>query len=175
MLESHPNLLHVSDVIFAAAFANLILTLRFSTTKCWPLLESDIHRRLADFSFSVYAIDMPLLVFMRSGLSWAIGNSWLRQPAAPAQWLALLCAISATLVVAYGFSRATEANTSAARRQLRRLARRWEEAATERQFSAVKTQNSKKAGISAKYDNRMTPRASKRPPVSARERVKGER
>jgi peptidoglycan/LPS O-acetylase OafA/YrhL len=174
-LQIHPSLLHVSDVISAAAFANLILTLRFSTARTWPLLEADIHRQLADFSFSVYAIHMPVLVFLRSALAWSIGSSWLRQSAAPAQWLALFFAMSVTLIFAFGFSRATEANTGAFRRQLRGFARRVDRAATASQFAAVKAQNSETAGISAKYDNRMSPRASNRPPVSARKRVKGER
>jgi peptidoglycan/LPS O-acetylase OafA/YrhL len=127
-LAQHPALQHVSDVISAAAFANLILTLRFAGTRMWPLLKSDMHGRLADFSFSVYAIHMPLLVFMRACLDKAFGAAWLTPPAAPLQWFALACAMGIAVAVAYVFSRLTEANTSAARRILRRFVRRLETA-----------------------------------------------
>jgi hypothetical protein len=48
-LEQHPALLHLSNVISAAAFANLIGALRFSRGETWLYLKSDIHRRLARF------------------------------------------------------------------------------------------------------------------------------
>lgn len=173
-LEHTPSLLHFSDVVSAAAFANLILTLRFCGGEMWPLLRSNLHRRLADFSFSVYAIHMPLLVFMRAGISRVLGDQWLEEPAALAQWTALAIVMSITLTIGYFFSLATEAHTSAARRMLRRFVRGLEIqpiAPAKRSLEAASEENT---GVTAKYTP-STVRLRASPPVSVRERVKGRR
>jgi len=89
-----------------------------------PLLESNLHRRSANVSFSVYAIHMPLLVFLRSGVVSIFVENWLVQPARAMRWLALSGAMSTTIVAGYVFSLGTEAHTSKIRGPLRRFLRR---------------------------------------------------
>jgi hypothetical protein len=173
-LVRYPHLLHVSDIISAAVFANLILTQRFSAARTWPLLESDPHRQFSNFSFSVYAIHMPLLVFLRSGVVSIFGENWLAQPAGAIQWLALSGSVSTTIVAGYIFSLGTEAQTSEVRRRLRRFLRRAMPESAAAGLPALRPEKSSMLGLSAKFERRFASQRSKRPPAPFRERVKEE-
>jgi peptidoglycan/LPS O-acetylase OafA/YrhL len=154
-LMQHPALLHMSDFVSASAFANLILTLRFAPGAAWPFLASRIHKRLADFSFTVYSIHCPLLMFARAGATHYLGPDWLAEPAAPVQWLALAAAMALVLIFAFLLSRVTEAKTGLMRRKLRRLAARLHELviACPALTPAVLSREMKQdAGAPAQYD-----------------------
>jgi peptidoglycan/LPS O-acetylase OafA/YrhL len=122
----YPLLQYASDLVSALAFANLILTLRFSTGVTWRPLVPRIHKQLADFSFTVYAIHNPSLLFIRAAATWLFGDAWLHHPATPGQWWALAVSMTIVLIVAFVLSRFTEAKTGAARRKLRQFVSRLE-------------------------------------------------
>lgn len=124
VLKEHPALLYVSDAITAVAFANLILTLRFSTREHWRVLDWRFHKTLADFSFTVYAIQAPTLVFLRAAASRYPEPGWVDGVATPAQWLFFFIAMALTIALAYALSRVTEAKVGPARRLLNQFATR---------------------------------------------------
>lgn len=121
LLEQNPALLYVSDAVSALAFANLILTLRFASMDKLGFLEWPIHKRLADFSFTVYAIHAPLLMFLRAAASHILGEDWLADPSTPTQWRLLATAMGVTLAFGFLLSLVTEAKVGAARRALNRF------------------------------------------------------
>lgn len=126
LIAKHPALEHVSDVISGLAFANLILTMRFAPDTGWALFQPSIHRRLADFTYTVYAIHTPLLVFLATAARKYLGADTMNGPPdTPAQWLALAGAMAIIIALGYMLSRVTEAKTGAARRKARILWQRY--------------------------------------------------
>lgn len=155
LVAQHPALTHVSDVISGLAFANLILTLRFAPGADWRFLAPRMHKHLADFSFTVYAIHTPLLMFLRAATTRLLDADWLRGVATPTQWWALSIAMSIVVIVAFFLSRVTEAKTGAARRRLRRFAGRldhFESAAPAAPVLAYDEAREKEVGVPARYD-----------------------
>lgn len=126
IMKEQPWLQYVCDAITAAAFANLILTMRFSTNLGSRALDWPIHKQLADFSFTVYAVHAPILMFLRAAASLLLDKDWFARPAAPVQWAALAAAMTISVVLAYLLSRVTEAKVGPARRTLRDLVARME-------------------------------------------------
>ncbi len=118
LLAAHPWLQDLADVTGTIFFSNLMLAVRFSSEEGWRLLRPKLHRTLADFSFSLYSIHMPMLMLLRAGADSTMGRGWASQNATPLHWAAMAAAMAASIVVAYGFSRLTEAHTGAARRYL---------------------------------------------------------
>ncbi len=107
------------DLAVALSFANLLLTLRFADSG-WRVLDWRGHQALSNFSYSLYAIHMPLITFLCAAAQSLWGIGWRNVPATPAHW-ALAFAIMAIAVAAgWAFSRATEARTDAVRRVLTR-------------------------------------------------------
>jgi peptidoglycan/LPS O-acetylase OafA/YrhL len=149
----HPEATHVSDFISALAFSNLILTLRFAPSEGWRFLASPIHKRLADFCFTVYAIHTPLLFFMRATAPHFLGAEWLESVATAAQWRALAAAMTTVLILAFLLSRVTEAKIGATRRKLRRFAARFDHLQTATLAApAYQRPARKNAGVPAQYD-----------------------
>jgi peptidoglycan/LPS O-acetylase OafA/YrhL len=109
-----------ADLVNTLAFVNLIVTLRFASQEGWALFQPTLHQKLADFSFSLYCIHVPLLMLLRAAATIWFGAGWVEQLATPQNWLAAFAAMAICIVTGYGFSRLTEAHTSAARRALRR-------------------------------------------------------
>jgi peptidoglycan/LPS O-acetylase OafA/YrhL len=130
ILDEYPWLPTAADILMTLLFANLMATLRFSPANGWPLLKPQFHKRLADFSFSLYSIHMPALVFCRALVDHFYGRGWASALATPAHWGALGAAMTATVATAYVFSRFTEAQTGAARKALRSALARFGERAT---------------------------------------------
>lgn len=121
VLAEHPWLQNAADLTTTILFVNLILTLRFGPAGGWRLLDTKLHKALADFSFSLYCNHMPILIFLRAAADYVLGREWTMQLATPANWALLAVAMTATIVLAYGFSRLTEARTGAARAWLRQV------------------------------------------------------
>jgi peptidoglycan/LPS O-acetylase OafA/YrhL len=121
LLSAHPWLQDVADIAGSVALANLMLTVRHSSERGWDLLRPHFHRTLADFSFSLYSIHMPLLILWRAAADSVMGPEWAKQLATPAHWGLLGVVVSSVVVTAYGFSRVTEARTGAVRRQLNEM------------------------------------------------------
>jgi peptidoglycan/LPS O-acetylase OafA/YrhL len=117
-LAAHPWLQDLADIVGTLLFCNLMLTVRLSSEFGWDFLRPKFHRTLADFSFSLYSIHMPLLILFRAAADSLMGPAWARQNATPAHWATLAGVMALTIAIAYGFSRLTEAHTGAARRYL---------------------------------------------------------
>lgn len=79
-----------------------------------------LHARLASFSYTLYLIHFPLMVFSVAFLATAFGITPLAQPSV--KGLALWCAVVAFLLIsAWGFARLFEARTDAVRLGLTRM------------------------------------------------------
>jgi peptidoglycan/LPS O-acetylase OafA/YrhL len=120
LLDAHPWMQDAVDVIAGALFINVMLTLRFAPQHDWRLLQPVFHKTLADFTFSLYCTHMPLLIFARAMADAYIDPQWAVAKAGPSHWIALICVVAFCVTFGYGFSRLTEANTSAMRKFLRK-------------------------------------------------------
>jgi peptidoglycan/LPS O-acetylase OafA/YrhL len=120
VLAAHPWLQDAADLTTAIFFVNLAVTLRYGPREGWALFRPRLHKELADFSFSLYSIHMPVLILVRAAAATAWGPAWAKQLATPAHWAALAVAMSLAIAAGYVFSRYTEAHTGAARKFLRR-------------------------------------------------------
>ncbi|PPD44740.1 MAG: acyltransferase [Methylocystis sp.] len=119
VLVAHPWLNPASDLAAAALFVNALLAFRDAPQSGFAALHSAFHARLADFSFSVYAVHMPIVIFLRAAVAHVMGRDWPLQLATGANYAAALVVLGTTFASAYLFSRLTEAKTGAARRALR--------------------------------------------------------
>lgn len=118
-LEAMPFLQDVADLISAVAFLNLAVSLRFGPRDGWVLFRPRLHKHLADFSFSLYCIHMPLLILARAGADRLYGKGWARELATPEHWTVMTAVMTVAILMGFAFSRLTEAHTGAARRALR--------------------------------------------------------
>jgi peptidoglycan/LPS O-acetylase OafA/YrhL len=119
VLAAHPWLNPASDLAAAALFANALLAFRVGPQTGFAALRPAFHATLADFSFSVYAVHMPIVIFLRAAVAHVMGRDWPLQIATGANYAAALLVLGTTFASAYLFSRLTEAKTGAARRALR--------------------------------------------------------
>lgn len=121
LLREYPWLLDAADLFASALFVIVLLAFRYGPHEGFALLRPKFHKTLADFSFSLYSIHMPILIFARAAAAQVMGKEWPVELATPAHY-ALACGVMALVIVcAYFFSRVTEAKTGAARRALRSL------------------------------------------------------
>lgn len=119
-LDAHPHIQYLADTATAAAFANLLLTLRFAE-QGFSVCRLSIHRGLSSFSYSLYAVHMPIVFFFWAGTNHIFGKDWHKLLPTPLHWGAAAALVATSLVVSYALSRATEARTDALRRLLRSL------------------------------------------------------
>jgi peptidoglycan/LPS O-acetylase OafA/YrhL len=131
LLAEYPWALQAADTLTTLLFVNLIVTLRFGPLDGWSLLKSSLHRALADFSFSLYCIHVPFLLFLCAASEQILGRGWTKALATPQHWSVMAGAMAAALILAYAFSRLTEAKTLAARRILRNALQRFGEGVAE--------------------------------------------
>jgi peptidoglycan/LPS O-acetylase OafA/YrhL len=120
-LLANPWMSPLADLVGAALFLNVILAFRDGPKEGFSFLRFEFHKRLADFSFSLYSIHLPILILARSAVAVAMGRDWASEVATPMNYAVAAIVMSATCLAAYGFSRVTEARTGDARRALRRL------------------------------------------------------
>jgi peptidoglycan/LPS O-acetylase OafA/YrhL len=116
LVEQFPSARTASDVLCALAFANLLLTARFS----WPSLLRGLPAlapQMPNFTYSLYLTHLPLIVFVRAGLE-TVAPGWALQNATLGNWLAMFFAIGAAIAFAYAFSMRTETKTAAFRMRL---------------------------------------------------------
>jgi len=119
ILVAFPFLPDLADLLAAVLFLNLAVTLRFGPLEGWALFRPQLHRRLADFSFSLYSVHMPLLILARAIVDQRFGALWARELATSAHWITVAAVMTAAVLFGFLFSRVTEAHTNAARRALR--------------------------------------------------------
>ncbi|MCC3246328.1 acyltransferase [Methylocystis sp. WRRC1] len=120
-LLAWPRLMDISDFVASMLFIVVLVSFRFGPHEGFSLLRPKLHKTLADFSFSLYSIHLPMLIFMRAMVGHVFGRDWATQLATPQNYAAAFAAMAVTIVSGYGFSRLTEARTGAARRALRSL------------------------------------------------------
>ncbi len=111
LIVAHPFVSTLADIGVAATFANLLLSLRFAAEGGLFADLSPIHRRLSDFSYSLYATHAPLGFFVWAGVGSLLGREWYRALPTPLHWTLAFALIAAAIAIAYGFSRLTEART----------------------------------------------------------------
>lgn len=119
LLTAHPWASGAADLSAALLFANLLLAFRDAPQEGFSALRWRVHAPLADFSFSLYAIHMPIVIFARAGVGRFFGQDWATQLAAGANYAAAMAVAGLAVASASGFSRLTEAKTGLARRMLR--------------------------------------------------------
>ncbi len=127
-VEHHPIIFRLADVATAGTFANLLATLRFCGDVGFSSLKAPIHRRLADFSYSLYATHAPLVFFVWSAVRYYFGQTWTDQPPTATHWAVEFSLIAAALALAYHFSRFTERKTPLLRDLMQNLAARFDKA-----------------------------------------------
>ncbi len=121
ILIAHPWLADATDLFASALFTIVLLAFRYGPHEGFSLLRPKFHKTLADFSFSLYSIHMPILIFVRAAAGTAFGRDWPTQLATPQHFALAFSVMGIAIVAGYLFSRVTEAKTGAARRKLRAL------------------------------------------------------
>ena len=120
-VEAYPLISRGADLLAAGAFVNLLLAFRDGPSEGFTILKSDWHKLLADFSFSLYAVHMPLLIFMRAAADQFFGAQWVLQLAEFQNYVLAMGVICLTILSAFLFSRVSEARTAQLRRRLREI------------------------------------------------------
>ncbi|MDE2362308.1 MAG: acyltransferase [Hyphomicrobiales bacterium] len=105
----------LADAAVAFAFANLLLSLRFDDGEIWRFSLWRGHRFLSEFSFSLYATHLPVVVFLCAAAQDRLGFGWRSAPVAWSRWALMAGVLLAAMAAARLFWRATEANTQALR------------------------------------------------------------
>ncbi len=111
LVTAYPFVSSLADIGVAATFANLLLSLRFAGEGGLFADLSPIHRRLSDFSYSLYATHAPLAFFVWAGAGSLLGRDWYKALPTPLHWTLAFALIAIAIAIAYGFSRLTEART----------------------------------------------------------------
>jgi peptidoglycan/LPS O-acetylase OafA/YrhL len=122
LLDAFPPARTASDVVCALAFANLLLSARFSTPRLFASLP-DWRPDVRNFTFSLYVTHLPLIVFVRAGLE-SVAPGWALQNATLGNWATALSVIAGAGAFAFLFCGWTELRTTRFREFLaRRLER----------------------------------------------------
>jgi peptidoglycan/LPS O-acetylase OafA/YrhL len=131
-IPSDPFWATLADAAVALSFCNLLLSLRFSQSKEWALCNWRMHKPLSDFSFSLYACHLPIIVFAAAAADYAFGLGWRAQSPGALHWVVTCGLLALTLCSAWLLSSVTEARTDDVRlavyRVLDRVRRREAEA-----------------------------------------------
>lgn len=142
-----------ADLFSAIVFLNLAVALRDGPQSGWALFRPRLHQHLANFSFSLYSVHVPVLILSLAVAERFYGAGWARELATPRHWATMGVAMSVAILTGYAFSLVTEAHTGAARRAIRtalqRLERRWGPAPppAPKTDEAAATREPEKAGV----------------------------
>jgi peptidoglycan/LPS O-acetylase OafA/YrhL len=102
------------DTAIALSLANVFVCLRAASTFDWPGMKA--HQRLAGFSYSLYAVHAPLIMFCCAFTVHYFGFGWGSVPSGGERALAAAAVLVAVLAMAFLLSRLTEAHTGVVRR-----------------------------------------------------------
>ncbi|MGA8170701.1 MAG: acyltransferase family protein [Methylocystis sp.] len=119
LVAAHPVVSTLADIAVAGTFANLLLTLRFVAEGGLFDRLSPVHWKLSDFSYSLYATHAPFVFFVWAGAGSLLGRDWYKQLPTPLHWTLAFALMLCAIVIAYVFSRFTEARTGRLRDLLR--------------------------------------------------------
>ena len=120
IIEDHPRK-EAIDAVNALLFANILLTLRFDTSEGFSWCRAKFHGALSHFSYSLYAMHWPVLMWLQGAALVAFGAEWNQQLASPLHYAVATAAIASLMLCAWAFSRATEARTDELRSWLARV------------------------------------------------------
>lgn len=98
-----------SDLVVAAALMFVLAALRVEPAPDHRI--SRFHERLAGFSYSLYAIHTPIIMFICVTAETYFGFGWQERPTSFSGIMLGLNCVLASIVIAYLFSRLTEAHT----------------------------------------------------------------
>lgn len=119
LVSAYPWSVNVADLSSATFFVCLLLAFRDGPRDGVRVLQAKFHKPLADFSFSLYSIHLPILAFARAASEHVLGEAWITRLAQPGNYTFALAIMSIAVFAAWRFSRLTEARTGAARRAIR--------------------------------------------------------
>lgn len=108
----------VTDLCVAICLANLLVSLAHWQGAVPRLLASPVHRFLADRSYSLYAVHIPIIMVLCALLQSHFGAGWQMSRFAPMTWVLLPCIAVVTLLCAGLFAQVTELQTAAIKRWL---------------------------------------------------------
>lgn len=108
---SNPVSLFISGLILCILFANLTLTLLYSSSVPGKLLSNRFHNTMANFSYSLYAIHASLLTFICAFLKYRTGFGWKEIPTMAWHWGMIILVFAGTYAAAMIFAGVTEKHT----------------------------------------------------------------
>jgi peptidoglycan/LPS O-acetylase OafA/YrhL len=114
-LQANPLSSNLADAAVALSFCNLLLSLRFSASREWAICNWRLHDRLSDFSYSLYASHLPIIVFAAAAADYAFGLAWRAQSPTALHWVVTSGLLALTVCAAWLLSRVTEARTDEVR------------------------------------------------------------
>jgi peptidoglycan/LPS O-acetylase OafA/YrhL len=110
-IQANPLWSNLADAAVALSFCNLLLSLRFSQSREWAVCNWRLHDRLSDFSYSLYASHLPIIVFAAAAADYAFGLGWRAQSPSALHWVFIFGLLALTLSAGWLLSRVTEART----------------------------------------------------------------
>ncbi|WFP49541.1 acyltransferase family protein [Methylomonas sp. EFPC3] len=100
----------IFEIIVALLFANLLWSLKYHPAN-WRLLHWDGHSKLGGFSYSLYAVHVPLLMLLCAAMKNHFGFGWHDIPKSVNQFVAALSLVAVSLSFAWCLSLLTERHT----------------------------------------------------------------
>jgi peptidoglycan/LPS O-acetylase OafA/YrhL len=110
-IQANPLWSNLADAAIALSFCNLLLSLRFSQSREWAICKWRLHDRLSDFSYSLYASHLPIIVFAAAAADYAFGLGWRAQSPSAVHWVFIFGLLALALCAAWLLARLTEART----------------------------------------------------------------
>ncbi len=108
--------LFLSDIVLAVPLHMMLVSLLHRPEAERPSIFWSFHKRMAGFSYSLYAIHMPLLFLLTAMSRYFLGFGAEDIVQLSSQWLLVFAAIATTLAFAYFFSMITERHTNSVRK-----------------------------------------------------------
>jgi peptidoglycan/LPS O-acetylase OafA/YrhL len=105
----------LSDIVVALAFALVLYALRWHP---WRLKLPPLNKQLADFSYSLYAMHVPVVMLYAAALVSTTGFGWHSRAETTLQGVSVAGAVLVALLAAYLLSLVTERYTAGVRRAL---------------------------------------------------------
>jgi peptidoglycan/LPS O-acetylase OafA/YrhL len=110
-IDVNPLWAKLADAAVALSFCNLLLSLRHTESKEWAICNWRIHKQLSDFSYSLYASHLPIVVFTAAAVDHVFGFGWRAQSPTALHWVITFGVLAVSLCAAWLLSRVTEART----------------------------------------------------------------
>ncbi|WP_454762340.1 acyltransferase family protein [Caulobacter segnis] len=104
----------VVDAVIATLFGHLLVAMKNAAQLFRPPLGG-VNKELADFSFTLYCVHVPILNFYLAMVMNELGYGSQMKLATPIEWAIIVGPLLVVPVVAYGFSWITERRTDAFR------------------------------------------------------------